>query len=45
MISRLFSVVNVTQNINYYEEKSDDYDKVLEIFIRTKYWWTEIRVQ
>ena len=35
MISRLFSVVNVTQNINYYEEKSDDYDKVLEIFIRT----------
>lgn len=35
MISRLFSVVNVTQNINYYGEKSDDYDKVLEIFIRT----------
>lgn len=35
MISKLFSVVNVTQNINYYEEKSDDYDKVLEIFIRT----------
>ncbi len=35
MISKLFSVVNVSQNINYYEEKSDDYDKVLEIFIRT----------
>lgn len=35
MISRLHSVINVTQNINYYEEKSDDYDKVLEIFIRT----------
>lgn len=35
MISKLFSVVNVTQNINYYEEKTDDYDKVLEIFIRT----------
>jgi hypothetical protein len=35
MISKLFCVVNVTQNINYYEEKSDDYDKVLEIFIRT----------
>lgn len=35
MISKLFSVVNVTHNINYYEEKSDDYDKVLEIFIRT----------
>lgn len=35
MISRLFSSINVTQIINYYEEKSDDYDKVLEIFIRT----------
>jgi uncharacterized protein with ParB-like and HNH nuclease domain len=35
MISRLFSVINVSQIINYYEEKSDDYDKVLEIFIRT----------
>lgn len=35
MISKLHSVINVTQNINYYEEKSDDYDKVLEIFIRT----------
>ena len=35
MISKLFSVVNVSPNINYYEEKSDDYDKVLEIFIRT----------
>ena len=35
MISKLFSVVNVSQNINYYEEKSDDYNKVLEIFIRT----------
>ncbi len=35
MISKLHSVINVTQNINYYEEKSDDYDKVLKIFIRT----------
>lgn len=35
MISRLFSAINVSQIINYYEEKSDDYDKVLEIFIRT----------
>lgn len=35
MISRLHSVINVSPNINYYEEKSDDYDKVLEIFIRT----------
>jgi uncharacterized protein with ParB-like and HNH nuclease domain len=35
MISRLFSMINVTPIINYYEEKSDDYDKVLEIFIRT----------
>jgi len=35
MISKLHSVINVTPNINYYEEKSDDYDKVLEIFIRT----------
>lgn len=35
MISRLFSVINVSQIINYYEEKSDDYDRVLEIFIRT----------
>lgn len=35
MISRLFSVINVSPIINYYEEKSDDYDKVLEIFIRT----------
>lgn len=35
MISKLFSVVNVSQNINYYEEKSNEYDKVLEIFIRT----------
>lgn len=35
MISRLFSVINVSQIINYYEEKSDDYDRVLEVFIRT----------
>ena len=35
MISKLFSVVNVTQNINYYEEKSDDYDKEREILICT----------
>jgi uncharacterized protein with ParB-like and HNH nuclease domain len=35
MIGKLHSVVNVSKIINYYEEKSDDYDKVLEIFIRT----------
>lgn len=35
MIGKLHSVINVTRIINYYEEKTDDYDKVLEIFIRT----------
>lgn len=35
LIGKLHSVVNVSRIINYYEEKSDDYDKVLEIFIRT----------
>ena len=35
MISKLFSVINVSQIINYYEEKTSDYDTVLEIFIRT----------
>ncbi len=35
IIGRLHSVINVSRIINYYEEKSDDYDKVLEIFIRT----------
>jgi uncharacterized protein with ParB-like and HNH nuclease domain len=35
IITKLYSVINVTEVINYYEEKSDNYDKVLEIFIRT----------
>ncbi len=35
LIGKLHSVINVSRIINYYEEKSDDYDKVLEIFIRT----------
>lgn len=35
LIGKLHSVVNVSKIINYYEEKSDNYDKVLEIFIRT----------
>lgn len=35
LIGKLHSVVNVRKIINYYEEKSDNYDKVLEIFIRT----------
>lgn len=35
LIGKLHSVVNVSRIINYYEEKSDNYDKVLEIFIRT----------
>lgn len=35
VITKLYSVIHVTPIINYYEEKSDNYDKVLEIFIRT----------
>lgn len=35
LIGKLHSVINVSKIINYYEEKSDNYDKVLEIFIRT----------
>lgn len=35
LIGKLHSVVNVSKIVNYYEEKSDNYDKVLEIFIRT----------
>lgn len=35
MIGKLHSVINVSRIINFYEEKSNDYDKVLEIFIRT----------
>lgn len=35
IIGKLHSVINVSKIINYYEEKSDNYDKVLEIFIRT----------
>ena len=33
-IGRLHSRINVTKNLNYYEEKSQDYDKVVEAFIR-----------
>ena len=35
MISKLHSCIKVKKSINYYEEKSNDYDKVMEIFIRT----------
>lgn len=35
MISKLFSCIKVKKAVNYYEEKSNDYDKVMEIFIRT----------
>lgn len=35
LLGKLHSVINVSKIINYYEEKSDNYDKVLEIFIRT----------
>lgn len=35
VITKLYSVIHVTPIINYYEEKSDNYDKGLEIFIRT----------
>lgn len=35
LIGKLHSTINVSRIINYYEEKSDEYDKVLEIFIRT----------
>ncbi len=35
MIGKLHSRINVSKIINFYEEKSDNYDKVLEIFIRT----------
>ena len=35
MLGQLHGKINVSQIINYFEEKTDDYDKVLEIFIRT----------
>lgn len=35
MISDLHTCIKITKAINYYEEKSTDYDKVMEIFIRT----------
>ena len=35
MIGRLHGRINVSKVVNYYEEKSADYDKVVEIFIRT----------
>lgn len=35
MISKLHTCIKVKKSINYYEEKSNDYDKVMEIFIRT----------
>ncbi len=35
MIGKLHSRINTSKIINFYEEKSGDYDKVLEIFIRT----------
>lgn len=35
MISDLHTCIKISKVINYYEEKSTDYDKVMEIFIRT----------
>lgn len=35
MIGRLHNRIASSKIINYYEEKSQDYDKVMEIFIRT----------
>lgn len=35
MISDLHTCIKITKVVNYYEEKSSDYDKVMEIFIRT----------
>jgi hypothetical protein len=35
MISDLHTCIKITKAINFYEEKSTDYDKVMEIFIRT----------
>lgn len=35
MISDLHTKIKITKSINYYEERSTDYDKVMEIFIRT----------
>ena len=34
LIGRLHSKIYISKIINYYEEKSQDYDKVVEIFIR-----------
>jgi len=34
LIGRLHSKIYISKLINYYEEKSQDYDKVVEIFIR-----------
>lgn len=35
MISDLHTCIKISKVVNYYEEKSDNYDKVMEIFIRT----------
>ncbi len=35
MISDLHTCIKISKAVNYYEEKSTDYDKVMEIFIRT----------
>ncbi|WP_449412080.1 DUF262 domain-containing protein [Pandoraea soli] len=35
LIGRLHSRIHTARLLNYYEEKSQDYDKVVEIFIRT----------
>jgi len=35
LIGRLHSKIHTNKLINYYEEKTTDYDKVVEIFIRT----------
>ncbi|WP_261521714.1 DUF262 domain-containing protein [Burkholderia multivorans] len=35
LIGRLHSKIHTARLLNYYEEKSQDYDKVVEVFIRT----------
>lgn len=35
MVSELHTCIKISKVINFYEEKSTDYDKVMEIFIRT----------
>jgi len=34
LVGRLHSRIHTSRLLNYYEEKSQDYDKVVEVFIR-----------